>query len=317
MPVGVWNLEWLNHNSQRNYPLASDASAKDVTNSFDLPEDFIVDLYLQLPVDITIQPSRFFVRTIGNYTTGFAVVIAYNADSGPINIASALIPRSGFTGDTAYFLGGLPPFSDVQGTIVIGRLDQMDLQPAGSFEFDLDGGRLEAEVIRPQIKGIGALVAVNGADRSERLQYEVELIAGTNMRITAEPGNIAENILPSIRFDAIEGEGLTDECVCEDTDLGPPIRTINGISPDATGNFEVLGSPCLEIEGITNGIRMSDTCSEPCCGCDELERVTADLELVMRGNRTLEVFLAGLEASVQQTDQVILGSRLGDRGCFS
>lgn len=316
MALGVWNLEWLNANAGRQYPISQDASGKDLSDSFELPEEFIVDLYLQIPVDMNVLPGKFFIRNIGNYSTGFSVVIAYDAPTGPINVASTLIARAAHTLNKPYRLGGLGDFEDANGVIVIGDLEKIDLQPTGFFEFDLDRGRLEAEVIRPQIRGISALVAVNGADRSERMQYTVELVAGTNFRITAIPGDVNLDILPQIRFDAIEGFGLVEDCLCEDTGLGPPIRTINGVPGDILGNFTMLGSPCLDIDTITNGLQLADTCSQPCCGCEELEKMTEDLDKVLRGARTLEVFVGRLEASVFQTDQVILGSRLNDRGCF-
>ena len=43
MPLSTWNLEWLNHNSQRNYPIADDATGYDETGTFKIPEDFIVE----------------------------------------------------------------------------------------------------------------------------------------------------------------------------------------------------------------------------------------------------------------------------------
>jgi hypothetical protein len=315
MPIGNWNLEWLNHNSQRAYPLAADATATDTTNSFELPEDFIVDLYLQVPVSADIEPSRFFIKNIGSFQTGFSIVVGYQSSFlGPINIASASIARQAATPDSVFRLTGIGDFVDAIGFVVIGRLEAIDLQPTGFFTFALDDGRLEAEPIRPQLRGVSALIAVNGADRSNRLQEDIELIAGANMRITAIPA--VGGSLPKIRFDAIEGEGLTEDCVCEDTGVGPEIRTINGIGPSLTGNVNISGSTCVSITSEANGITINDTCSEPCCGCEELEAVTTDLEALRTKARTLEVFVTNLEASVTQTDQVILGSRLTDKGCL-
>ena len=35
MPLdGLWNIEWLNQNSQRNYPLSEEASLKDLTGTW-------------------------------------------------------------------------------------------------------------------------------------------------------------------------------------------------------------------------------------------------------------------------------------------
>ena len=119
---------------------------------------------------------------------------------------------------------------------------------------------------------------------------------------------------PIVNWDAIDGAGLTEYCIC-DEGLAPPIRTVNGIPPDGAGNFRFLGNDCLEIERGSNSLTLKDVCSEPCCGCKELEAVTSALESFGERATTLENFLVSLEARVTQMDLVVLGSRLGDRGC--
>ena len=42
MPLSQWNLEFLNHNAQRSYPLTDESTKTDTTNSFTIPDDFIV-----------------------------------------------------------------------------------------------------------------------------------------------------------------------------------------------------------------------------------------------------------------------------------
>ena len=47
MPLSQWNLEFLNHNAQRSYPLTADATKQDLTGSFVIPDDFLVGLDLR------------------------------------------------------------------------------------------------------------------------------------------------------------------------------------------------------------------------------------------------------------------------------
>ena len=78
MPRGTWNLEWLNHNSQRAYPLAEDATKVDVTTDFTLPDDFIVGLYIPVQGTMNVDPSLFFLRSLAIFSTGYNLSIAYH-----------------------------------------------------------------------------------------------------------------------------------------------------------------------------------------------------------------------------------------------
>jgi hypothetical protein len=122
---------------------------------------------------------------------------------------------------------------------------------------------------------------------------------------------------PILRFSAVQGEGLAEECVCEGDVLTAPIRRINGIPPTAAGNFTITGNNCLVPVPIENGLKLDDICSEPCCGCEELEAITRDLEAFGANATTLENFLVRLESSVTQMDSTVLSAQLRDKGCIS
>lgn len=139
----------------------------------------------------------------------------------------------------------------------------------------------------------------------------VRIRTGRNTRFRFE---VEEGADPLVYWDAIDGAGLTEDCVC-DEGLAPAVRTVNGVPPDGAGNLRVLGNDCLEVTGSSNSLILKDVCSEPCCGCKELEAVTQALEAFGERATTLENFLVSLEARVTQMDLVVLGSRLGDRGC--
>ncbi len=154
---------------------------------------------------------------------------------------------------------------------------------------------------------------VNGSETSAAITGHIVLSAGSNIRLTPI---LIEGQDPTIRIDAIAGEGLTEICVCDDeVDVGPPIRTINAVLPTPNGDFTLLGHECLEIDEITNGLKLVDRCSVPCCGCNELAVITNDLSQFGSNARTLENFINRLETSVTQFNEVVLASRLNDRGC--
>jgi len=87
----------------------------------------------------------------------------------------------------------------------------------------------------------------------------------------------------------------------------PPIKTINNVSPDASGNIFLISSAgCLDISGDvgSSSIIFDDTCSNPCCGCEELKIIIDDVKqtrddlatLIQMANR-LEGHLLGLSHS--------------------
>lgn len=313
MTIGLRNLEWANHNSQRNYPLVIEATRTDVTSSFALPNDFITGLYLSVHFGLNVDPAKFYLRSLGNFASGFGMVIAYDSGAGPVNVATANIARAAFSPGQSYRLTGIGDFFDATGHVQLGSLSNIDEQPAGQFSFDFAATRLETDVVRPMVRGISSFRVQSGSALSDPISGDLVLVAGTNMRITVVQQADQD---PRIVFDAIEGEGLNEICVCDDDpELAPPIRRINGVPPTTDGDFTLLGSDCLEVRPMTNGLQLVDTCSVPCCGCTELEIVTAQLEQFLRQATTLENFLVRLEAVVEGMNQSVLGSRLNDRTC--
>lgn len=310
MPISIRNLEWLNHNSQRAYPLAADTTRKDSTGAFKLPDNFIVGLSLPVHWGLSVDAAKFFVRKVIAYSTGFTVTIGYAADAGDIDVATTVFAKSTHTLNKTYSLTGLGDFVDSRGLITIGALDQIEKQPSGAFTFEYADSKLEVDVVKPHIRGVMSIQTQNGTELSREITSKIRLVAGSNVRLTVVE-EVGED--PKIVIDAIDGEGLTDSCVC--TDTSTPIKTINGIPPDANGDFQFLGNDCLEITEGDHSLEFKDTCSQPCCGCKELEVITQALEAFGEKATTIENFLVNLEARVSQMDLVVLGSKLGDRGC--
>ena len=313
MPIDVQNLEWLNHNAQRHYPLTEESGCWDSTETFRIPQDFLVSLYFPVPWSQNVLPGNFFVSRVASYATGYQVTIGYQEpgeDGEIIPVATALIARITHYRNKPYILTGMGDYAGSRGSIVIGNLDTIAEEPSGVFVFNLADTRLETDAIRPQLQGITHIQFQNGNELSQLFSGVVKLRAGRNTRFRVEydPADVA-----IVYWDAIDGAGLTEQCVC-DQGLAPPLRTINGFSA-LDGNLQILGNDCLEWSGQGNRLVASDVCSEPCCGCTELERITQALESFGSRAATLESFLVSLEARVSQADAVMLGSRLGDRGC--
>lgn len=310
-----WNFQWLNHNSQRAYPLTTRASKLDITGLVRIPDSFILGLYFPVHAGENVQPDRFFLRTLLINPTGYNVAVGYDTgEEVPPIVASINIAKSTHTENRMYAFPGVDDFADSIGQIVIGTLDEIDQLPPGLYRFTPEAGELEVDAIRPMIRGVSSITLVNGSDRSERLYGDIELIAGNNIRLTPV---VTEGSDPQVVISAISGEGLNEDCVCAEDEVGPCIRTINGIPPLPSGDFRMIGDECLLLNPITNGLRLEDDCSQPCCGCDKLDDINARLDAFGNQITTLNNFVGRLQTEVTQMAQVVLGSRLSDRGCIT
>jgi hypothetical protein len=314
MPLGHWNIQWLNQNAQRAYPLVDWASKQDQTGSITIPNSFIVALYFPTHAGQDVEAHKFYIKTLGLFTTGYIIGIGYDdGTANPPLVGSVTVAKSTHTENLSYAVAGVGDFDDSVGKIALGILDEIDQLPPGEYVFDYEDAGLETDAIRPQIRCITSLAVVTASGEvSGRIYGDVELIAGENTQI-----NVSQVAgLPSqIIFNAIDGEGLNEDCVCGDITDSQCITTINGIPPLPDGNFRIVGDNCLDVNPISNGIQIVDTCSQPCCGCEELDALVTQIDRFADGVVTIQNFVERLGSEVEEMSQVVLGSRLGDQGC--
>jgi hypothetical protein len=315
MPIGNWNLQWLNHNSQRSYPLTERATKKDTYNEFEIPDSFIVALYFPIHAGMAFSPSNFFISSILVAPTGFNIAIGYDDGSGtPIDVAKANIARVNYTPNRAYTLAGIDNFYDSIGFIVLGNLDDIDRQSPGVYNFTLADAEIEADAIRPMLRGVSSLRISNNNELTERLYGHVTLVAGDNMRITTASTVVNGMTEHYITFSAVAGENLNQTCLCDIVDEADCIRQINGV-PSTTGEFILAPNGCISMTPMTSGIKIEDICAQPCCGCTELAALNDQVNRFGDGITTLQNFVTRLGAEVTQMSLVVLGSRLGSSPC--
>lgn len=299
---GVWNVDWLNANSQRRYPLSEDATLVDTSRSFTIPNDFIVDMILPVHADDSVDPTLFHVAAINIFGTGATVALGYN---GTI-IGSIAIDEASFTQNQTYVVNCTGLFFDSIGKIVIGSLDTV-FQSAGAFAFGVADARLVPTVVKPDIRGVNEIYVSTNGVLSAPLSGDFVFEAGTNMliNVVTTPGEPDRVV-----FSAINGAEFSQGCDCNENNALPCIQTINGIPPDPTsGDFELLGDDCLLLNGISNGIQLTDQCSKPCCGCTELNIVQQTLEFMVSQVTTLENLASQLEQAIAVTQISLLSSK--------
>jgi hypothetical protein len=310
MPIGNWNLQWLNHNSQRSYPLTERATKTDVSKTIRLPDSFIVGLYLPIHSGLSFAPNNFYIKSILIAPTGFNITVGYAAGGQTVDVAAANIIRSNYQPNRSYALGGLGDFDDCVGRVVLGVLDEVDLLPPGLYEFEPADGELETDAIRPMLRAVTRLRVSNNSELSAPIYGDVTLVAGNNIRITAANFGAETEIV----FDAIANTNLNEECYCDTPTTGECIRCINGVC-SSDGNFIIAPDDCIQITPMSNGLKFADTCAQPCCGCTELDAIVDQINRFGDGVTTLQNFITRLGSEVTQMSLVVLGSQLGDSGC--
>jgi hypothetical protein len=311
MPISTFNLEWLNHNSQRSYPLAAHATKRDTTDSISIPDSFIVELDFPIHAATNVRTGYFFLYTLTVASTGYNITIGYdNGTATPDLVAAVNIAKATHVENAVYQLQGLGNYEDSVGSIVIGKLDEINAEASGRYVFTRAGAVLDAGVIRPSLRAVTSLVIQNGGDESSPITGIAKLTAGNNMRLTTS----VTGSTTTIRIDGVDGENFNEDCVCsEDANL-TPITTINGI-PGNDGDFTFVPKTCISITPLDHGLNVSNTCSAPCCGCRELDPIKTDLRIIRDMVTILQGAVTRQEAELRVLTTTVMASRLCDFNC--
>ena len=300
--------DWLATNATRNYPISQSAGCIDTSKGFKLPDDFIVDLRLTVPWFTNAKPYLFHVLKVSAFSQGAIVEIGYNGE--PVAISEAIPTTNPVEINRTFKVSGQGNFPESFGTMVIGKLENLLQTPPGQITFDVENGRIESTCITMGTKGVSSIRVQNGSDLGPALTGNVVLQAGINFALFTEP---SEN---SVIFNALSGEGLQPDCDCEGLiELGDPIRTINDIPPDSSGNFTLVAGTCIEINDGTNALELVETCATPCCGCEELQILADDIEIVKNDLRTLEQITSRLESNITLLSNSFIGSIVNPTEC--
>lgn len=257
-------LEWLNQNSLRAYPIREDCSripcdsAGNPTDaSLALPNCVITDFVLV--VDNTLSKDIYISRVayLGSY-------LNISISSGLETIATVAVDISQHTPNKVYRFFCSGTYEASEGAITIGDLTYLpDLLPAGQYSYTLSQTAFEATCIRPSISAVTGISVYDSTTgyKSLPLHGDVKLIAGSNIEFEYDSDS------NEITINAGDGLGYTEDCVCKD--YSTKIERINGVT---AADVELVGSECINITANTDTgvIRITDTCAKPCCGCTEL-----------------------------------------------
>ncbi len=256
----VDNLDFLNANSLRAYPIKESSTLVSVDGALSIPNDFIVDFQLAA----TFDPStRFYISRIAN----FDVISIEVSDQSSVLVGTFTIDTANHWQYKDYYLTPSAAYIGATGLMTLTGLKGIDSCPSGIYDFTFAATEFEPRTIIPSLRGINRITFANTAGNSYTLTGDIVVEARTNIRF-----KLADGFTNKIIVDAGEGLGLNTICSAPTK----CIKTINGIPPDDQANFTLDFSDCATLTPIpaNTGLILEDICCKPCVGCTDIEQLT-------------------------------------------
>ncbi len=289
------NVEWLNQNALRAYPVAEDAPRSDLQGLITVPDYMLVDVVLTVPTQLADLVHVSAIQYTGKFLT-----LILGRDGQPL--ATVTVNADTHTPNTPYRVAPYPgDFDDLTGWVVIGDIGRLaDDMPFGVYEFGSAAMPLEPCTVRPDLRGVKSLSVDNQGDISAKLYDDVELVAGSNIRLDVDT-NASRIVVNAV---AVSSELVYDEC--EDVEEVTPISTINGIN--AQNVAIASGDSCTTVDSSGGVVRIGNKCTEPCCGCVEADFLADKIRMAEATLSTLSSLHTSLAARMEQFRTAVLGS---------
>ena len=299
------NAEWLNQNSQRAYPFMENSRLRPtmdgvLNGSYRIPNGLILDM--TVATSSYDSPPTVYLSAL-TLAAGTVTAVFSDAGSGDrLAVASAALARE----STPVNFFGVGKHDDVRGTVVFGGIDAVsDSLPDGIYSFEPSETSFEPRCVRPSVPCVSGLFLTDPSNsyESARLRGDVALIAGRNVRMEYDEANNAIVISADSNYD------YNDSCGCGADDNRTVVRAVNGISVE---NVIIEGDgECVNVETSDGRIRITDTCSKPCCGCAELTFLNEKANEISTAQSRLSAFAEQIKGSI---DNLTLNVLLSDKG---
>jgi hypothetical protein len=293
-------LEWLNENSLRAYPFKEDTSRSDGTHV--IPNDLIVDMAFVVPVATT---DTFYLKTLMISGTQITGVLANQNEN---NVGTFSVPVTSHKENDGYEIVGAGTYTDARGRVVVGDLTDLAIKlPEGVYNYEVEATAFELSAIRPDLRKLrGIKIEKADGSVSDLLTGIVTLVSGTNVTLENPSAGL-------VRINAIGNEDYIEDCgdCLNGFSIPDPIRTINGVGGDETGNLNLISTEqCLVItpDASNFAVNLADTCAQPCCGCTELEFLTTSLSTLRDSLSRLDNLSQELQGRQTEFFQNVLSS---------
>ena len=292
----ISQVEWLNQNALRAYPFQEDMQRTPCDSSGNLITDAVLPNYLIVDFIFTLvdqlASTRLYLSSLA--VVGKLISLAFSENVTSQVACTVSLDRSVHVANTGYTLIGVGEWDDGRGRIVLGDLTNLPVDIAdGLYSFTADQTLMEACVVRPALRGVRSIQIQDTGSVSAYITGRVRLVAGENIRLDC--GLVGDESV--IYISAEPNSNYADPCDCDSVLATNVLRTINGI-PIEDVSFEAPEGSCLSIVPEGNKLVFKDTCSKPCCGCEELQFLTEGMRTLQAGISQLEVFVEQVDARI-------------------
>jgi hypothetical protein len=262
------NVEWLDSNNDRAYPFREGVSFSN--GEVTLPKNFIIDAVfsgsdesLRYRIHYVEIGAGFIQCGVGDNNGNFL---------GVINV-SPTAPK--------YTVQFLQPNEDqpLRGRVVFGE----GVTEVGSFEqkrhfFGFSSTEFEPSILVPSPGFVGVTTLRKEGDNQENHVFSGDVVLQEGDGISIQPIPLLNGfrIGASRVFQAECPDDLADLSRCRNC-----IKYINGLPPDSSGNFNILGTNFINVTTLPgeNTIEISFIGEVDCCcgACEELEQLKFNL----------------------------------------
>lgn len=297
--AAVENIEWLNQNLLRAYPLREDSDMTPTVSGgaratgLMLPMYLISDFSFTLAFDAVSDGAVPCLTSVTNAGTEVSLSISLGGSILAVVSGSASDPVN-----TVHVVTGQGDNSDCCGWIVLGDIARAAEElPQGVYEFADGQVPFEVSTLGIAPRGVRSITAVGryGLTTYDKLTGNVKLIAGSDMRVLNDgPQNAIW-----LQAESNTGYERTGKCPCG-TDGQKVVKTVNGMNVE---NIHIVGDgSCIDVTTRNDPaeVKIADTCSTPCCGCAELNFVEAAAETIGRSIATLNAYAETLRARIDE-----------------
>lgn len=266
---------WLNANSVRAFPLSESASRRDISGNAQLPDSVLVAAAINTLPEYAL--GTFFISKFLCYPDFVAIDLSYLPPAGEARVVCRVMAKNTtHVENQAYPILGQGEDVSITGSMNIGDITQAQAEFLGVLDFASDATPFEISTLFVTVPAVKYIEVFNGNVSLGQFTSVLKFRSGQNIRF-----RYADDDAQVVIVDAIAGLNLNSPDQCEQLpEIGPPIRTINGIPPDASGNFLLESSECIDLEPGESRLTVKDTCASSCCGCDELAALVAAQQAV-------------------------------------
>jgi len=295
--------EWADENAHRQFPLADSSSGKDQTGNYSIPQSFMVDMILAVPIAYDIEKfyikslvvRRLFVDIEIGYDDGSALTVGWARNIPQDSTRNAVYTISPVVQDTE------KDFEMLTGAVVIGEAKIIVEQPA-VYTFDPAN-----TYIHPGVVTVGLACVQSLQIGAEVLTGNLVLQEGANVRLEVDGDTIT---VSAVLDDTDSGTviGSDDDIITALTEkYGPPITSVNGQPPDGEGDFQIVGADCTTVSRGNTNITIKNPCAEPCCDKSLLTDVYGVLSQLNIRYAVLESYYQNMGLTVNQMQARIVG----------